>query len=149
MDLSTVAAIREQMERAQAAAFSRTSSAIFRREAFALGGRLVEREKGRYEIPRAPSILKDRDRLIGRGDPVLDRYARVTFDKTLHHRQPQAELVAPGHPLLDATVDGVGTLPTAFATGRRAGRRQRRGAPRRICWSISNTRSATAHGSIG
>jgi hypothetical protein len=30
-----------------------------------------------------PGVLKERDRLIGRGDPVLDRYARVTFEKTL------------------------------------------------------------------
>ena len=56
---------------------------------------------------RVPSILKERDRLIGRGDPVLDRYARVTFEKTLIVGQPQAELLAPGHPLLDAAVDVV------------------------------------------
>ena len=43
--------------------------------------------------------------MIGRGDPVLDRYARVTFEKTLIAGQPQAELLAPGHPLLDAVVD--------------------------------------------
>jgi len=43
--------------------------------------------------------------LIGRGDPVLDRYARVTFEKTLIAGQPQAELLAPGRPLLDAVVD--------------------------------------------
>ncbi len=36
---------------------------------------------------------------------MLDRYARVTFDKTLVPGQPQAELLAPGHPLLDAAVD--------------------------------------------
>jgi hypothetical protein len=52
-----------------------------------------------------PAVLKERDRLIGRGDPVLDRYARVTFEKTLIAGQPQAELLAPGHPLLDAVVD--------------------------------------------
>jgi hypothetical protein len=52
-------------------------------------------------------VLKHRDRLIGRGDPVLDRYARITFDKSLVIGQPQAELVSPGHPLLDATVDVV------------------------------------------
>jgi superfamily II DNA or RNA helicase len=108
MDLSTVAAIREQMERAQARCLQPHFISAFFREAFALlGGRAVEREKGRFEILRAPSILKDRDRLIGRGDPVLDRYARVTFDKTLIIGQPQAELVAPGHPLLDAAVDVV------------------------------------------
>jgi superfamily II DNA or RNA helicase len=108
MDLSTVAAIREQMERAQARRLQPHFISAFFREAFVLlGGRIVEREKGRFEILRAPSILKERDRLIGRGDPVLDRYARVTFDKALVVGQPQAELVAPGHPLLDATVDVV------------------------------------------
>ena len=50
-------------------------------------------------------VLKERDRLIRRGDPVLDRYARVTFEKPLIAGQPQAELLAPGHPLLDAVVD--------------------------------------------
>ena len=80
----------------------------FFREAFTLlGGRIAEREKGRFEITRVPSVLKERDRLIGRGDPVLDRYARVTFEKTLIVGQPQAELLAPGHPLLDAAVDVV------------------------------------------
>ena len=54
-----------------------------------------------------PSILKERDRLIGRSDPVLDRYARITFEKNLIAGQPQAELVAPGHPLLEAMVDVV------------------------------------------
>ena len=49
-----------------------------------------------------PSVLKERDRLIGRGDPVLDRYARVTFEKALIVGQPQAELLAPGHPLLES-----------------------------------------------
>jgi hypothetical protein len=78
----------------------------FFREGFALlGGRIAEREKGRFEITRVPGVLKERDRLIGRGDPVLDRYARVTFEKTLIAGQPQAELLAPGHPLLDAVVD--------------------------------------------
>lgn len=52
-----------------------------------------------------PGVLKERDRLIRRGDPVLDRYARVTFEKPLIAGQPQAELLAPGHPLLDAVVD--------------------------------------------
>lgn len=66
-----------------------------------------EREKGRFGIMRVPGVLKERDRLIGRGDPVLDRYARVTFEKTLINGQPQAELLAPGHPLLDAVVDVV------------------------------------------
>ena len=108
MNPSTVAEIREQMERAQARRLQPHFIGAFFREAFTmLGGRITEREKGRFEILRVPSILKERDRLIGRTDPVLDRYARVTFEKTLIVGQPQAELVAPGHPLLEALVDVV------------------------------------------
>jgi hypothetical protein len=108
MDPNLVAAIREEMERAQARRLQPHFISAFFREAFSLlGGRIIEREKGRYEILRVPSVLKHLDRLIGRGDPVLDRYARVTFAKALVMGQPQAELVAPGHPLLDATVDVV------------------------------------------
>ena len=108
MDPNAVTAIREEMERAQARRLQPHFIGAFFREAFELlGGRIVEREKGRFEITRVPPILKDRDRLIGRGDPVLDRYARVTFDKGLVVGQPQAVLLAPGHPLLDASVDVV------------------------------------------
>jgi len=108
MDPNAVMAVREEMERAQARRLQPHFIGSFFREAFSLlGGRIVEREKGRFEIMRVPSILKERDRLIGRGDPVLDRYARVTFEKALIAGQPQAELLAPGHPLLDAVVDVV------------------------------------------
>ena len=106
MNPHAVAIVREEMERAQARRLQPHFIGSFFREAFTLlGGRIAERERGRFEITRVPSVLKERDRLIGRGDPVLDRYARVTFEKTLIIGQPQAELLAPGHPLLDATVD--------------------------------------------
>jgi hypothetical protein len=106
MDPGAVAAIREEMERAQARRLQPHFIGSFFREAFALlGGRMAEREKGRFEISRVPDVLKQRDRQIGRGDPVLDRYARITFEKALVPGRPQAELVAPGHPLLDAVVD--------------------------------------------
>jgi superfamily II DNA or RNA helicase len=106
MDPNSVSAIREQMERAGARRLQPHFVSSFFREAFVLlGGRIAERESGRFEIMRVPGVLKHRDRLIGRGDPVLDRYARVTFEKSLIIGQPQAELVAPGHPLLDAVVD--------------------------------------------
>jgi superfamily II DNA or RNA helicase len=108
MNPSSVAEIREQMERAQARRLQPHFIGAFFREAFTmLGGRVTEREKGRFEILRVPSILKERDRLIGRTDPVLDRYARITFEKNLIIGQPQAELVAPGHPLLESLVDVV------------------------------------------
>jgi hypothetical protein len=96
------------MERAQARRLQPHFIGAFFREAFTmLGGRIAERERGRFEITRVPSILKERDRLIGRSDPVLDRYARITFEKKLVAGQPQAELVSPGHPLLEAIVDVV------------------------------------------
>src|SRR5260221_10728455 len=105
MNPSSVAAIREQMERAQARRLQPHFIGAFFREAFTLlGGRIAEREKGRLEILRVPSILKERDRLIGRGDPVLDRYARVTFEKSLIVGHPQAALLPPGPPLLEAAL---------------------------------------------
>jgi superfamily II DNA or RNA helicase len=72
-----------------------------------LGGRMAEREEGRFEIARVPEAVRHRDRAIGSGRPVLARYERVTFEKhltRLEHRPP-AELVAPGHPLLEAILD--------------------------------------------
>jgi superfamily II DNA/RNA helicase len=72
MDPLAVSEIREQMERAQARRLQPHFIGAFFREAFTmLGGRIAEREKGRFEILRVPSILKERDRLIGRSDPVL------------------------------------------------------------------------------
>lgn len=131
LDPSIVSAIREEMERAQARRLQPHFIGAFFREAFSLlGGRIVEREKGRFEITRVPGALKERDRLIGRTDPVLDRCARVTFEKSLIAGQPQAELIAPGHPLLDAAVDLIleRFQPPARArrrTGGRDGRRNR------------------------
>ena len=75
MNPHSVSAIREQMERAQARRLQPHFISAFFREAFnLLGGRITERESGRFEITRVPGVLKHRDRLIGRGDPVLDRY---------------------------------------------------------------------------
>ena len=40
-------------------------------------------------------------------DPVLMRYERTTFEKSLISMpgKPMAEFICPGHPLLDATLD--------------------------------------------
>ena len=53
-----------------------------------LGGRIAERESGRYEIRHVPADVRDRDRQIGTGAPVLPRYERVTFDRELDPRRP-------------------------------------------------------------
>src|SRR5439155_22496088 len=72
-----------------------------------LGGTIVQREPNRYEITHVPADIRNRDRQISIGVPVLRRYERVTFDKPLIAPigKPLAEFVTPGHPLLDATVD--------------------------------------------
>jgi hypothetical protein len=77
-------------------------------QAFAqLGGRMSERESSRFEVTFVPAEIRNRDRLIGAGIPVLPKYQRVTFEKDLIHAEgkPLAELVAPGHPLLEAVLD--------------------------------------------
>ncbi len=51
--------------------------------------------------------MRNRDRLIGIREPVLPRYERIVFEKSLvaPQGQPLAAFVCPGHPLLDAVID--------------------------------------------
>ena len=106
LDPSAVRGVREEMERAAARRLQPHHIRSFFEAAFAdAGGVLRQREKGRLEVTRVPPILRDRDRLIGRADPVLPRYRRICFDKEHVPGQPQAALVAPGHPLLDSLLD--------------------------------------------
>jgi hypothetical protein len=60
---------------------------------------MVKREKERYEITLVPPAVRDRDRLIGRGEVVTAQYPRIVFYKGLKEvpGKPQAELIAPGH----------------------------------------------------
>ena len=106
LDPATVQGVREDMERAAARRLQPHHIRSFFEAAFEqAGGVLRIREKGRAEITRVPPSVRDRDRLVGRGDPVLPRYSRICFDKEQIAGRPQAVLVAPGHPLLDAVVD--------------------------------------------
>jgi superfamily II DNA or RNA helicase len=106
MNATSVAEIRDEMDRAEARRLQPRYVRAFFETAFErLGGRMAKREPGRFEITRVPPALRERDRQIGRGDPVLERYNRVAFDKPDLKGPPQAALLAPGHPLLDATVD--------------------------------------------
>ena len=100
--------IRRRMEEAQARRLQPHFIESFFLTAFAhLGGRISRREAGRYEITNVPQMVRDRDRQIGSGAPVLARYERVAFDREPIHRggHVRAELLAPGHPLLDAVLD--------------------------------------------
>ncbi len=108
MDVGRVQQIREEMERADARRLQPHYIASFFLEAFRqLGGTVHERESHRYEITHVPAIIRNRDRQIGTGQPVLQRYERITFEKPLIslHGKPVASFVCPGHPLLDATID--------------------------------------------
>ena len=108
MDVSRVARIREDMERAAARRLQPFYIESFLLEAFSqLGGTARQREPRRYEVTHVPAPVRNRDRLIGTGEPVLPRYERIAFEKTLIAPQgePLAAFVCPGHPLLDATLD--------------------------------------------
>lgn len=108
MDSSRVYRIREEMERAEARRLQPHYIESFFLEAFQrLGGTTKQREPRRYQVPHVPANVRNRDRLIGVGEPVLPRYERIAFEKSLvaPQGQPLAAFVCPGHPLLDATID--------------------------------------------
>ena len=108
MDSSRVQRIRENMVRAEARRLQPHYVESFFREAFQrLGGAAKQRESRRYEITHVPAPVRNRDRLIGIGEPVLPRYERIAFEKSLvaPQGQPLAAFVCPGHPLLDAVID--------------------------------------------
>ena len=108
MDTSRIARVREDMERAEARRLQPHYIESFFLEAFRrLGGTVRQREPRRYEITHVPAIIRQRDRLIGTREPVLPRYERIAFEKSLLSPpgQPLAAFVCPGHPLLDATLD--------------------------------------------
>ena len=106
MTTAEVARVREEMERAEAKRLQPFHIQSFFLEAFRhLGGRLHRRETGRWEITRVPGPIRDRDRLVGQGAPVQDRYERICFEKDRIDQPPVAAYVCPGHPLLDATMD--------------------------------------------
>jgi SNF2 family DNA or RNA helicase len=108
MDASQVQKIREDMERAEARRLQPHYIESFFLEAFKrLGGVAKQREPRRYEVTNVPAPIRNRDRLIGIGEPVLPRYERIAFEKPLisPQGQPLAAFICPGHPLLDATID--------------------------------------------
>jgi SNF2 family DNA or RNA helicase len=108
MDASRVQRIRENMERAEARRLQPHYIESFFHEAFQrLGGTAKQREPRRFEITHVPAPVRNRDRLIGIGEPVLPRYERIAFEKSLvaPQGQPLAAFVCPGHPLLDSVID--------------------------------------------
>jgi SNF2 family DNA or RNA helicase len=108
MDASRVRRVREEMERAEARRLQPHYIESFFLEAFQrLGGIVRKREPRRYEVTHIPAPVRNRDRQIGTGEPVLARYERIAFEKPFVAPQglPMAAFICPGHPLLDATLD--------------------------------------------
>ncbi|TDL33760.1 helicase-related protein [Arthrobacter nitrophenolicus] len=98
-----LAALRAAMDEARARRLQPHYIELAFKAAFTrLGGRIVRREKGRYEIPNVPAHLR-----ASKHGPIATKYDRVTFD--LPYVQPdaiaRADLLAPGHPLHDAVMD--------------------------------------------
>jgi len=104
MDTTKVQQIRQEMERAEARKLQPHFIAAFFLEAFQrLGGTIRQREAKRYEITHVPAVIRQGDR----GEPILRRYERICFEKSLITipSKPPAEFICPGHPLLDAVLD--------------------------------------------
>ena len=108
MDVSKVMEIRADMERMEAHKLQPHFIEAFFVQAFkSLGGRILKREHGRYEITSVPFAIRNRDMQIGFGESVLNRYERICFEKedcNVPGMVPAA-LICPGHPLLEATTD--------------------------------------------
>ena len=98
-----LAALRASMDEARARRLQPHYIELAFKEAFTrFGGKIVRREKGRFEIGHVPSTLRN-----GKYGPVATRYERVTFDLSLVHDDEGtgADLLAPGHPLHDSVMD--------------------------------------------
>ncbi|MGW5318587.1 helicase-related protein [Nocardia thailandica] len=94
--------LRVAMDDARARRLQPHYIAMAFKEALArLGGRIIHRERGRYEVTNVPPQVR-----AGKYGPVASRYERVTFD--LDHivadGAVRADLLAPGHPLHDSVM---------------------------------------------
>ena len=108
MPEARVEELRLEMERAEAQRLQPFHVQSFFVEAFQhLGGRLKQREAGRWEITHVPTILRERDRQIGVGAAIQRKYERICFEKNRINQQPVAEFIYPGHPLLEAVISVV------------------------------------------
>ena len=102
MDASRLQRVREEMERTEARRLQPHYIEAFFLEAFQrIGGSARQREPRRYEVTHVPAPIRNQSA------PVLPRYERIAFDKSLvtPPGQPTAAFVCPGHPLLDAVLD--------------------------------------------
>ncbi len=109
---SDIEQVRREMDRAEAARLQPHHVEAFFAAAFAdVGGTLRSREHHRYEIRSVPAAVKDQDRIIGRGTPVVGAYSRIAFDRAhvrVEGHTADATLMHPGHPLMTAILSLIG-----------------------------------------
>ena len=106
LDMAQVRAVRAEMERADARRLQPHYVADFFKAAFErLGGKLRPRETHRFEIKQVPQAVRE-EAAARTGSPLPPAYERVTFhrDATALKDQPTADLLTPGHPLLEAVL---------------------------------------------
>lgn len=106
MNAADVETIRDEMERADARRLQPHFLAAFFTEALrVVGGECREREPGRFEVRHIPLAVR---RTMG-PTQLLRSYERITFEKSLMNvpGAAAAELMTPGHPLLDAVLGEV------------------------------------------
>lgn len=99
--------LRRQMDEARARRLQPYYIELFFRDAFKrFGGRMSRREQGRYEITNVPATIRMRQR-PGAILPIATRYERTTFEPDCVDADDarRAELLAPGHPLMDTVLD--------------------------------------------
>lgn len=103
MTLGKVIDIRSEMARTESNKLQPYFIEAFFVEALRhLGGSIMPREKGTYEIIYVPSSVSNRN------PQILPRYERICFDKTFcsSYSKP-AELITPGHMLLKSVNDTI------------------------------------------
>lgn len=110
MDIGAVIKVREQMERMEARRLQPYYVQDFFARAFTeAGGSFYKREPNRFEVTHVPHELRE---ILGStqwGTKVLRRYERITFvrEGVNCDGKPTADLISPGHPLLDALIEWV------------------------------------------
>ena len=112
MDVHMVMAIREEMERAEAHRLQpHFIEAFFSKPSAAWEGRSGPGKRSIRDHLCALYPAR-RDSQLGTRATILTKYERVCFERADRAAgKPLADLIAPGHPLLEAVIDLFGTQP--------------------------------------